>query len=380
MYHYLKYALFIFTVILSFIIHFSVDRFIPVSEQLLVNNTFSHGSRGWETKHNSSESQIQFQPNHLILSTYTQTSIQTNQTILPDNTSPYYLLKADVKTDNITQGPLSWNMGRILLVQYKGEKPQWSIKHSLVALDKTNTWITYSNVFSIDPETTKIQVVAQIRSATGKLHCKNIELYRVLPNPTFHKLKTLVYCIWGGLFIFILLPYFKAAHIYPKISIIILTLTLLFGVTMNANLKEELKTDIEHNAPDVFKQIDTYSADQPVPLQKTTESVHQNGQFPQSDVQNKPNSSFTFKIDITKLAHFLLFMGLGTVLIWNKPLFIQQTLLDLLLIACGTETLQLFIEGRSALLSDVGIDFMGGLTGVIIGLFLLKLRAPKQRP
>lgn len=72
-------------------------------------------------------------------------------------------------------------------------------------------------------------------------------------------------------------------------------------------------------------------------------------------------------IDITKIAHFALFGLLAVLLLWqnsnSKPSFI---IADIFMFACGTELVQLYSEGRSALLTDIVIDMAGCGAGMLL--------------
>ena len=63
------------------------------------------------------------------------------------------------------------------------------------------------------------------------------------------------------------------------------------------------------------------------------------------------------RIDITKVAHLLLFALLGGLLYVRQGRgAIGRTLVDTGMLACGTELLQLFVDDRSALVGDGWLD------------------------
>ncbi|MBQ9168432.1 MAG: VanZ family protein [Oscillospiraceae bacterium] len=76
---------------------------------------------------------------------------------------------------------------------------------------------------------------------------------------------------------------------------------------------------------------------------------------------------------LRKLAHFTEFACLGVCLCWLTGMLGQKGLRSILLpllggfaAACVDEMIQLFVEGRSSSLIDVGIDTLGVLTGIFI--------------
>jgi VanZ family protein len=73
------------------------------------------------------------------------------------------------------------------------------------------------------------------------------------------------------------------------------------------------------------------------------------------------------EIDITKVAHLLLFALFGGLLYVRQGRgTIWRTLVDTGMLACGTELVQLFIDDRSALVGDVVLDMVGVGCAVVI--------------
>lgn len=72
-----------------------------------------------------------------------------------------------------------------------------------------------------------------------------------------------------------------------------------------------------------------------------------------------------YTLVIRKSAHFLIYFVIGVLvyLITESPC---KTILAILLIACGDELHQMFVPGRAGRLSDVGIDLLGGICGLMI--------------
>lgn len=83
---------------------------------------------------------------------------------------------------------------------------------------------------------------------------------------------------------------------------------------------------------------------------------------------------------IRKLAHMAEYMMLGFWLliclrVYTRRLlsFIAWPLFLGLLVAVADETLQLYVPGRSGLLTDIWIDFAGIFLGLVVALFLILL-------
>ena len=74
-----------------------------------------------------------------------------------------------------------------------------------------------------------------------------------------------------------------------------------------------------------------------------------------------------FHTFIRKCAHFTEYaiLGLFAGFAFKKEYFIKIVLLCVLVASCD-ETIQLFVEGRSGQVSDVLIDSIGSLTGILL--------------
>ena len=78
----------------------------------------------------------------------------------------------------------------------------------------------------------------------------------------------------------------------------------------------------------------------------------------------------TLSFVIRKLAHFLEFFALGFPLAKGWGLKEFWNIIIILLVASIDEAIQLFSEGRAFGVLDIGIDFIGGLVGIVISKLL----------
>ena len=71
--------------------------------------------------------------------------------------------------------------------------------------------------------------------------------------------------------------------------------------------------------------------------------------------------------DLTKAWHACIFFLLGVALCWMmKKVPLTQLMAIILMMAAGTEIVQLYIDGRTPLVSDFFIDATGGLAGIAL--------------
>ena len=83
---------------------------------------------------------------------------------------------------------------------------------------------------------------------------------------------------------------------------------------------------------------------------------------------------------VRKLAHFCEYALEGFLLtlclrVYTRHFFVHISwpILGGLLTALTDETIQMFSDGRSSQLTDVWLDFSGGMAGILVGLFCLAL-------
>lgn len=319
---------------------FNIEPFINYGDQLLQNSDFSQEFSSWKLS-NSSIGKVEIGNSKVMLAIDKPgNSIYLDQSLKTDELGKAVILGASVKSENIIAGPKGWNKGRIVLVQYIQGKPRYSLSHVLVALEGTNPWKIYRKVFYIHPLATEIKVVLQLSNCTGELYCKDLSLFRAVVNPVYRVVKWLVL---GGWLVFVLLlfgPVLRSVFLRGRLAggLVVLTLgAILFGTMMPGTLKNDLKHDLVREVRVVTVAV---SGTDLAEIKKL--------------------------VDITKVAHFFLFMVLAVLLLRQSPRRGKwQVLGDLLMLAVATELAQLFIEGRSALAADVGIDLAGGILGVL---------------
>ena len=97
-------------------------------------------------------------------------------------------------------GVESYKRARLLLVQYDREGNGLSLPHCAVSVIGTQEWDSYNNYFTINPETKKIIVLAQLSKSTGAFWLKNIHLYPVIQTHVYIYFKILYYNDMGCLF------------------------------------------------------------------------------------------------------------------------------------------------------------------------------------
>jgi VanZ family protein len=385
--------LYLFLVLSSYLGCFHVETYCPIGNQLLINNSFSFAEQGWETKFDTQEGTIGISPNHITIATFnTPTSLKVAQIVDAKKLSPNILLKATAKNSllkataknsQISVGKRSWDLARIILVQFENDKAIWSRQHSLVSLSDLADWTNYSKVFPIAPTTDYIVLRLEINNSIGNLEVKNIQLYNAIKNPTYINIQLDLFIGWGVFACLLFFPYIRQASLPSKLLMTTVIIVLIFGITMDYKLKNDLRSKVTTTIKSTVETITTQLNTPQKPDPPITHSLPQTAPISHFTSDSSDQTPHHLKRpDITKVAHFLLFMALGFILLRNGAKSVRHVLIDLLMLASMTEILQLFIEGRSALWDDVGIDFAGGFFGVgaaVVWLFFMRMRGRKER-
>jgi VanZ family protein len=243
-------------------------------------------------------------------------------------------LSADIKCENVSLGEEPWNRARFLLLQYDREGNRLDLPHHVASIIGTRKWASYNNYFTIEPETKKIRVTAQLSKSTGAFWLKNIHLYPVAQSEVYTWIKYSVLVSWGLYFTFLLLTCFINGKnsIVIRFMLVIGFILIIVGISMPADKKDQLSgwTNVQIN---------------------TTQTVSEEAK----------------NWDLTKVGHFCFFLVFGLSLFFllnHEPDIIVFN--NILLLAGGTEIAQLYIGGRGPHFWDFIIDVNGGLFAFVL--------------
>lgn len=250
--------------------------------------------------------------------------------------SPGTLLKlsAEIRSADVKLGQKSWQQARLVLVQNNGQKDDWSLPHTAAALFGSHDWKKSHGIFTVSTETQRIKVLAQLNQVSGFFQLRNIRLYPVSESSMFPAVRNIVIGAWVAFFLFLV----GSCLLMREASIVarLLLVLLIFSIVVGTSIPGEIKQGV---SDDVMTQISAGS-----------------GQF----ITNIP-------FDLSKLWHFGFFVLLGVLLGWvmtGASLF--SIMIVVLMVAGGTELAQLYIEGRTALITDFFLDAFSGILGLVL--------------
>lgn len=263
-----------------------------------------------------------------------KTGVSTRQDLPLVNSGTTLLISADVKSTNVVAGEKPWNLARIILAQNDGEKDRWDLPSTVVALTGTTDWKHYRSAFTISPETKNIRLLAQLNQSTGSFQIKNLQVYPVHVNQAYIGARDTILFAWGAFFLLLAgsCLFIRGKTVFFRALLLATFIVIIAGISLPGDLKNQVSDEIKI-------QIDAES------------------------------ESFKTAIpwDLSKVWHFCFFFLFGLVLclMMTKEPIIQVAVI-ILMLAGGTEMVQLYIDGRSPLITDFFIDAAGGLLGIIL--------------
>lgn len=328
-----------------------IPQYLDTGPQLLSNADFSSGLEQWQSRKTAADT-ISVDNGVLALhSADVKTNVALYQTIGKDFGGKKLRLKASLRSRGVLAGDQPWNKARLVLLQYFEDKAQYSLPHIVVALDGSNKWQEVSAVFSIAPDCTGFQVAAEMSRCSGDFFLKNLSLFQVEENPQYKYAQWPIRSAWVLFAFFLFIPYLKNQTVMaPKILLLLTVIVILIGTTMPAALKTDLKERIDLTVTTQTNKI--VAVTQAVSEHNTTQT-----HWLESQVE---------KVNITKVAHFILFAFLVFVLRRSNPSRpVSGLIVDVFMLAAATELSQFFVENRSPLFRDLLLDMAGGGTGWI---------------
>lgn len=318
------------------------------SQQLLENPQFANELRGWQTKKSPAREIVLKDGTVTLTSRDKEGQIEIYQDVKSQDQDARFRLEAELRSIDVSAGEKSWNKARLLLLPFIDGKASYKMKHVAAFLVGTQGWKRVSEVFHFPKGCQTLRVVAQMSRCSGEFSLRNPTLYRVVETPLFSFSKWIVIPLWAAFFFSLFQPCLRGTgNFCIKLLLVLTVAAIVVGTTIPGRFKNDLRDDLLQEA-----RSSTTSVQQTVKEMMVAEHIRP-FKLP--------------KVDITKLAHFFLFALLALLLLLTNPgISVKQLLLNLFLVACSTELIQLYMEGRSPLIRDVVIDMAGGGMTVIL--------------
>lgn len=331
-----RFNLLFFTLlsIATLLAHFFIERFQPTGDELLTNQ--------WKTR-TSNKSRIDLGEEHIqIFSDDPKIKVSAFQFLPQTLHDQLVLFSAEIRSHDIIEGTKPWHTGRVSIMQKNDDENNPFIPLSITSLIGTNEWKKYQDHFQI-PKESMVLFSIELYRAIGLLEARNVHLYPVEEIQAYTWSKRIILSSWGIFFALLIGSCYFAEqkNIFLQLLLIVFFALIAIGTSMQGDIK-----DI------IFDAID---------FQLNNSS---------SILQSLNLSS----MDLSKIGHFIFFLGLGFILamiLRDRKIF--DFFAVIVMLACGTELIQIYIDGRTPLFSDVLIDISGGLLGIALAkLFCFK--------
>jgi VanZ family protein len=320
-----------------------VEPYKKIGNDLLQNKNFSSGLTGWEK---SSSGKITLHNNSIQLQLENrEDDVRIEQKIYNPSDYQYLRLAADIKTNHIVPGEMSWHRARLILSSYDEDGNWLSVPHGVAGLEGTNNWQHFERIFKLSPLADQVSVIAMLHKASGSVWFKNISLTEVTAGSAWKILTITALLVWGIFLFMILFPWIKDCKRYlQKIVILSVILAIILGTMVPHSYKELIKTNssakLAENRSLSFEGV----------TEKRIEARH--------------HSNLKWKM-INNTGHILFFFILAAMLVLGFRDKNHQIFLTILILACATELMQFFIEGRSPGFRDLILDLAGAFFGAI---------------
>jgi len=320
-----------------------IDRYRESGPELLTNPLFADGLTGWQI--NGDQAGVAVKAGVLSL-----TSLDSSKnvgiiqpiTVRPELT--LVRLSGIISSQQIKAGKKNWHKGRLLLASLDEHGKWLPVSHEVISLTGNNPEQHYEHIFTISPAAKELRVTIQLNHCTGAMTARELSLRPVSQTPYHPWLKWSLLTLWLLFLLRMLTPPPGADHgRIMKFLVYAVAGLIIVGTFMPSQYKEELKQTVENQSAPITGIAG-----------KIIKQDHQPSELPHDPEYN-----------IDKISHFAIFLLFALLrLRLVGPRRIGQVLVEILILAGASELMQLYADGRSALLTDVVIDYSGGLFGI----------------
>ena len=316
--------LFFFLAILTLASLILIERYEQAGPDLLTHHWVDKGQGNSKIDIKEGELSLFSNNSQIGASVYQSLPIIKHGTVL--------FFSAEVKCDNVLPGRDPWNLARVLLVQNNGQEDRWDLLHAVAMLTGTHEWQSYHNYFYITHETKTARIITELNQSTGSLYVRNLKLYPVNETKTYLWIKNAILFSWGTFFVLLIGSCLFAEKKSATLRILLASafISIVIGTSLPGYIKDSVLYKIEAQIDflnPVFRDI--------VPW------------------------------DLTKVWHTCIFFLLGLVLcLMMRRVPFAHIVAVILMMAASTEIVQLYIDGRTPLISDFFIDAAGGFSGI----------------
>lgn len=343
--------------LINILFFLSVPPHTRVGAELVANGDFSQGVRGWQLE--GRRESVSLNAGVLTLSHPEQDSTVLSQCWDPQALPWPLLLSAEGMSRGVVRGEKSWHESRIDLVGYDDNgEGNYQLRTRLFALEGDQPWVVKSELFQMPADSQRVCLEIAHYSVPGVFLVRHLSLTQGEDKLAFQLGRWLLMAGWLVLAVVLAGPlnrYFKTLR-YRR-SLMLLGMLVLMGVLIPNDLRQQIE--------DALLRLLAAAG---LPLEATSQNTYQ--------------SVWTFwpaNWGLSKYAHLLGFALLGGILAGDRQSRLSLRVSALLLLALVTEVVQFFVPMRTPRLSDLVIDAMGILGGMLIMWTVLWLANRRSR-
>jgi len=339
------------------------DPYEPVGPDRLQNPGFAADLDGWEVRPDEASRSGRVRSDDGVLTITAlandaRKAIEVRQT-LPLQGDHSLILSGEVRARNVIPGERPWERARVVLAPADAAgNLRYDVPHTAVSLAGSNPWGPFSQVFRMPDDSSRVAVAIQILNAVGTIEVRSLSLRVAREVPAYAARRDVLIVLWLAMGLWMAWSLWNEVRDHPSGYMIVgLAGIFVLGALLPASV-EDLLTPVwllpQAEAPgaDVLQTFVRFRWDL-LPL----------------------------KLDIYKLAHFLLFAAIGYVLRamrpFRAPVWMQLWLTGLFGLA--VEAAQTLTTGRGGSLGDALIDLAGASAGLVLAATVAQHAAPHNR-
>ncbi len=289
-------------------------------------------------------------------------------------------VRGDVKAAGVVSGKYPWSCARLLLVQYDANNKWIPGHHGVVSLDGTEGWSACEDVFEIDPQAARADLVIQQLGSEGAAEFRHLSAEPVRLRVSF--------IAWQWLFIVLWLAmaalYVKRCRLDRRrlrLLILLNAAAIVFGVLMPEKWIEGTSDYMADETAKIIAKVESgagggASVAHAKPKKKSVEPEKKSGMELELNRFNELVGGVHGFGHLALFASLCLLVYLSAALEGQHRSYYFKVAFDILLFAAITESLQYVTLDRRPGLSDWLVDLCG--MGLAFLIFLaVKRFVPK---
>ena len=279
-------------------------------------------------------------------------------------------VRGRIRTDEVVTGKFEWNCARLILIQRDANKKWIPVSHGVGMESGTRPWSACEEVFEVDGRAATVQLSMRNGGVSG-----TVEFDRILVE------KVRLRCSYAGWVVFFAVAWIFMAVVYfrrcrldrrrLRVLILLNALVIVIGTLMPERGLEEIAEQADTVAVRVLTAVEKKAPEKGAPVSVSEEkgSGKRSSEEKQVDEFNKRVGG------VHGVGHFLLFASLCYLVYLSAALerqhriYYLKVMLDILLFAAITESLQYLTMDRTPGWSDFRTDVFGMVLAFL--MFLL---------